>query len=92
MNHNELHTILGEGLLATSALYLLAGIAFAIPFVLVGVGKIDSHAARGTWGFRLLILPGCIFLWPLLARRWLGKIQEPPEERNAHRMAAGNNL
>ena len=70
------------------ASYLLCGVVFAIPFVVVGVGKIDPNASQGTWGFRLLILPGTLFLWPLLARRWFGGIHEPPEERNAHRCAA----
>jgi hypothetical protein len=70
------------------AIYLLCGLVFAIPFVLVGVGKIDPHARDGSWGFRLLIFPGTIMLWPLLARRWFGGIHEPPEERNTHRCAA----
>jgi len=72
------------------AIYLLCGSVFAIPFVLVGVGKVDPHAKHGSWGFRLLILPGTIMLWPLLARRWLSGIHEPPEERNAHRLAANS--
>ena len=28
---------------------------------------------------------GLVALWPLLLRRWLKEISEPPEERNAHR-------
>ncbi len=68
--------------------YLLAGLAFAVPFALVGVGEIDPHAAHGTWGFRLLLVPGTILLWPLLAHRWLRGVHEPPEERNAHRLNA----
>ena len=75
-------------LLILMAAYLLFGLLFAIPFVFAGVGKIDPHAAHGSWGFRLLILPGTMLLWPLLARRWLKGIHEPPEERNAHRCAA----
>ena len=68
--------------------YLLCGLAFAVPFVLAGAGSIDPHAAHGTWGFRLLIIPGTLLLWPLLARRWLKGVHEPPEERNAHRLSA----
>jgi hypothetical protein len=67
--------------------YLVIGLAFAVPFVLVGVGKIDPHAAHGTWGFRLLIIPGTVFFWPLLALRWFRGLHEPPQERNAHRCA-----
>ena len=70
------------------AIYLVCGLLFAVPFVLVGVKRIDSHAAQGSWGFRLLIFPGTLALWPLLLRRWLKGISKPPEERNAHREAA----
>jgi hypothetical protein len=69
-------------------IYLACGLVFAITFVLSGVKKIDSHAARGSWGFRLLIVPGTMAFWPLLFRRWLKGIHEPPEECNAHRRAA----
>jgi hypothetical protein len=75
-------------LLLAVAFYLLCGLVFAIPFVFLGVGKIDPHAAHGSWGFRLLIIPGTIFLWPLLASRWLSGSHEPPEESNPHRVAA----
>jgi hypothetical protein len=70
------------------AIYLFCGFMFAIPFVWLGVGKIDPHAAHGSWGFRILIIPGTMFLWPLLAARWIKGAGEPPEENNAHRRAA----
>ncbi len=69
-------------------IYLAAGIAFAIPFAWAGVNRIDPHAARGSWGFRVLIVPGAILLWPLLMPRWLASTGEPPVERTAHRLAA----
>lgn len=65
--------------------YLACGLVFAIPFALVGVKKIDPHAAHGSWGFRLLIVPGTMAFWPLLLRRWATGAKEPPEECNAHR-------
>ena len=68
--------------------YLACGLVFAIPFALVGVKKIDPHAAHGSWGFRLLVIPGTMAFWPLLLRRWATGVKEPPEERNAHRRAA----
>ena len=80
--------MIAAGLLILTGIYLLCGLIFSVPFVLVGVGKIDPHAAHGTWGFRLLIIPGTILLWPLLARRWLKGVHEPPEERNPHRRRA----
>lgn len=68
--------------------YALAGLAFAIPFVSRGAGRIDPVAGEGTWGFRLIILPGVIALWPLLAARWWSGARHPPAECNAHRRAA----
>lgn len=69
-------------------IYLAVGLLFAIPFVLVGVNQIDPHAKHGSWGFRLLIIPGTAALWPLLLKRWRSGTKEPPEECNAHHRAA----
>jgi len=82
--------MIAEALLIMTGIYLLCGMVFAIPFVLVGVNKIEPHAARASRGFRVLIIPGTMFLWPLLARRWVLGIHEPPEENNPHRCAARN--
>ena len=68
--------------------YLACGLGIAVPFALVGVRRIDPHAARGNCGFRLLIIPGTMAFWPLLLWRWTKGMHEPPEERNAHRQAA----
>ncbi len=80
--------MIAQALLTAAGIYLLCGMVFAVPFSLAGVSKIDPHAARASWGFRVLIIPGAMFLWPLLARRWVLGIHEPPEERNPHRFAA----
>ena len=80
--------MIAEALLMVAGIYLLCGLVFAIPFVFVGVQKVDPHAAHGNWGFRVLIIPGTTFLWPFLARRWLKGIHEPPEEKSPHRCAA----
>ncbi len=74
--------------LIVCGVYLICGLVFAVPFAFLGAGKIDPHAAHGSWGFRLLIIPGSALLWPLLARRWLSGVHEPPEEKNAHRVKA----
>jgi hypothetical protein len=68
--------------------YLACGLVFAIPFAFVGVKRIDPHAAKGSWGFRLLVIPGAMAFWPLLLRRWVSGMTEPPEECDAHRRAA----
>lgn len=69
-------------------IYALLGLLFAVAFVSVGVTRVDA-AARGTGlGFRLLILPGVVALWPLLLQRWRQGALEPPVEANAHRRIA----
>ena len=81
-------TMIAATFLILLGIYFLCGLLFAVPFVLGGVKKIDSHADAGSWGFRLLIIPGVTAFWPLLLRRWMKGIKIPPEERNAHRTAA----
>jgi len=68
-------------------IYVALGLLVGIPFVLRGVNRVDPVAAGGTWGFRLIILPGVVALWPLLLRRWIAGAG-PPVERNAHRLGA----
>lgn len=79
---------LAQGFVGLLAVYAAVGLLFAVPFVLRGAAKIDPSAGEGTWGFRLLILPGCIAFWPLLAWRWMRGVESPPEEKNPHRCAA----
>ncbi len=66
-------------------IYLVVGFLVAIPLVVTGIGRFDPAARQGSWGFRLIILPGAIALWPVLARRWWSGAQVPPEEVNPHR-------
>lgn len=80
-------TVAGWLVIAAVA-YVVAGLLFALPFVAVGLGRVDRVAGRGSLGFRLVILPGVVALWPLLARRWLAGAGEPPEEDNPHRRVA----
>ena len=58
-------------ILEAAALYAAAGIAFALVFLSVGVGRIDPTARGSGLGFRLTILPGVVVLWPLLLARWI---------------------
>ena len=53
------------------ALYAAAGAVFAGAFLLLGITRIDNGAKGAGLGFRLLILPGLIALWPLMLIRWL---------------------
>ncbi|HEX4349992.1 MAG TPA: hypothetical protein VH251_06385 [Verrucomicrobiae bacterium] len=75
-------------LLTLLGIYLACGLLFAVPFAFLGVKAIDPHAAHGSWGFRLLMVPGAAALWPLLMKRWLRGIHQPPEESTAHRRLA----
>jgi membrane protein implicated in regulation of membrane protease activity len=80
--------MIAAAFLIVLGLYLAGGFLFAIPFIILGIKKIDPHAAHGSWGFRLLIIPGALAFWPLLLRRWMKGISEPPDECTAHRRAA----
>jgi hypothetical protein len=46
------------------------GLAFAAAFVTFGVSRVDPVAAGSTRGFRAIIIPGVVALWPLLLFRW----------------------
>jgi len=82
--------MIAAGFLILLGVYLAIGVVFAFPFVLVGAQRIDPHASKGSRGFRLLIIPGAVALWPVLLRRWASGIGEPPEECNAHRRRSRN--
>lgn len=69
-------------------LYVALGAAFAVPFVAIGVQRVDPAAAGASWGFRLVILPGTVLLWPLLLFWWRSGAVAPPIEINAHRRRA----
>jgi hypothetical protein len=58
-------------ILILAVLYLAIGLIFAIFFVLKGVDKIDEGAQGGSWGFRIMIIPGTMVFWPLLLKKWL---------------------
>jgi len=68
--------------------YAILGVLFAGPFLRRGVSVIDPAAQGGSVGFRVMILPGVVALWPLLLTRWMRGRAEPPEEQGAHREAA----
>jgi hypothetical protein len=67
--------------------YAVLGAAFAVPFLARGIERLDSGAHGSSWGFRLIVFPGVVALWPLLLRRWIAGAALPIEA-NAHRRAA----
>jgi hypothetical protein len=60
-----------EILVGTMTWYAAAGVVFAIVFVARGVSRVDEHAAGAGLGFRMIIFPGVVALWPFLLSRWM---------------------
>ena len=75
-------------LVRLAGLYLAAGLVFGVWFAARGAARLNPVARDGTWGFRLLIVPGSALLWPWLVARLRRAGPRPPRERNAHRDAA----
>lgn len=50
--------------------YGMLGVFFALAFHLWGLNRIDEATRGAGIGFRLLITPGIVALWPLMAWRW----------------------
>jgi hypothetical protein len=63
--------IVAEVILLMALAYVLCGLAVGVPFVLSGVDRVDEAARGAPLGFRLLILPGTVALWPLMATKWI---------------------
>jgi len=53
-------------------LYLAAGLVVGVLFVLLGVRRVDPVAGDSSWLFRVVILPGCVGLWPVVLGKWWG--------------------
>ena len=80
-------------IIAKTTLYGLAayaglGLVFAVPFVWLGVQRVDAEAQGSGIGFRLLILPGVAVFWPVFLYRLRRGIAEPSVESNPHRLAS----
>lgn len=70
------------------AVYVGIGAVIGTAFAFVGSRRVDPAAREGTLGFRLMIWPGAIALWPWALRRWRSGADRPPAECTAHRRAA----
>jgi hypothetical protein len=75
-----------EIVLGALGVYALIGVLVAIPFALLGAKKVDPGAEKGSWGFKILIIPGAAAFWPLMLGRWVRCAR--PTECSAHRRAA----
>jgi hypothetical protein len=54
----------------TAGAYVAIGVLVGVPFIVLGVGRVDRAARAAPWTFRMLVLPGVIALWPWILRRW----------------------
>jgi hypothetical protein len=61
----------GQALLIVRAAqgYAALGAVVAVAFLAFGLARVDP-AARGAYGFRPLLLPGLVLVWPLVLWRW----------------------
>lgn len=49
--------------------YAAIGLAVAAAFLTFGIGRVAPNA-RHSYAFRVLLIPGTVLLWPLVAWRW----------------------
>lgn len=50
--------------------YLSVGLVIAIGFVGWGVSRVDPAARNASIAFRILLVPGCVALWPWILCCW----------------------
>ncbi len=62
---------LAEMIVLALGLYAGIGVVFALLFVTMGVARVDPAAHGASWGFRLIILPGTVALWPFMLAKWI---------------------
>jgi len=79
---------LAQFLVGALYVYLGIGALVAVWMHAGGLRRVDTTAAHGTVGFRVLITPALVLLWPLILKRALRGAGRPPVERNPHRDAA----
>lgn len=71
-------------LLAVGA-YAALGVVVGAVFVVRGVSRVDPAAAGAPIGFKLLILPGVVGMWPMMLRWWFraGRTHQTPGTHTA---------
>lgn len=78
-----LSTTLATWLVRLAGLYLATGLLVALPFAFRWVNRLDAVAAEGTRGFRLLVIPGAVLLWPVVVGRLLDAAARRGQGRGA---------
>ena len=65
--------------------YLVIGALSGLLLLLFGLDRIDSEAKGSGVGFRAIIFPGVVALWPLLLGRAIRGSGEPSAQKDPHR-------
>ncbi len=63
-------------LLIVIGVYALLGVAFAAAFLTRGVARMDPAVAGSKRSIRVLLAPGVVALWPVLASKWARRTKE----------------
>lgn len=79
-------------LLAIVGLYLLIGLGAAVLLQVRGLKKIDPTTAASPVGFRILITPGLIALWPILLVSWHRNATRPASYPDPEKPVGGPGL
>lgn len=58
------------------AVYAALGLIVGLYVAWRGAGRLDPAASDAGWGFRLIIVPGCVAFWPLLVWRLRATVGE----------------
>ncbi|MGL5017299.1 MAG: hypothetical protein ACRDBP_04140 [Luteolibacter sp.] len=58
-----------SSLLVIAAAYIACGGMVAVLFFARWIKRFELPAVEGSWGFRFLITPGLVVLWPLVVRK-----------------------
>lgn len=53
--------------------YIAIGLLFSLWFVFAGAKKIDDGMADTPFHFKLILIPGAVFMWPLMVVKILKK-------------------
>ena len=53
-------------LVKVAAVHVACGLLVAVLFLVRWRKTFDPSAAHGSWGFRVLVVPGIVALWPLI--------------------------
>lgn len=60
---------------AVVGVYLLLGFVFYLVFIFKLATRLDENMQGSGVGFKLLILPGTLVLWPVLFSKWKKRLK-----------------